>query len=80
MKSLGARKEFGTLTQGRLIRWGLPIILLAVPMFAVFWLHLPGVFASVIVASGIGLLLRPAHLWVIWIQSIVLWWLAGWGE
>lgn len=65
--------------------WGVPALLLALPILGVFWLDAFGGLMLLIVSFGIGWLLRPKHLWIIWIEAIALWWLAGgawslWGD
>jgi hypothetical protein len=73
------------LNRHRLIEWGVPALILALPIFGVFWLDELGALLLFIVAFGVGLILRPKHLWIIWIEAVVLTWLAGgaytlWGE
>jgi hypothetical protein len=63
--------------RGRLIQSGLPAALLALPIFGIFWLDEVGAILIAVVALAVGLFLRPAHLWVVWIQSIIIWWIAG---
>ena len=60
-------------------------LLLAPPTFAVFWYDALGALALFAVAFVVGLFLHPRHLWIVWAEGIVLWWLAGaawalWGE
>jgi hypothetical protein len=73
------------LNRHRLTEWGVPALILALPIFGVFWFDALGALLLALVAFGIGLFLRPKHLWIIWIEAILLWWLAGgawsqWGE
>lgn len=49
------------LKRERLTHSVLSVALLLLPVFVVFWLDLIGVFTLVIVALGIGLLLRSPH-------------------
>jgi hypothetical protein len=73
------------LSRTRLIEWGLPILLLILPVFAAVWIGDSGTLGLPVMALAIGLLLRPRHLWIIWLEVIVLFWLAGatwtlWGD
>ena len=67
-----------TLLQRRHLReYGLPLLLLTIPTIGIFWLDELGALILFLVALSIGLVLRPAHLWIVWLGTIVLWWLAG---
>jgi hypothetical protein len=57
--------------------YGLPLLLLTLPTIGIFWLDELGALILVAVAFAIGLVLRPAHIWIVWLGTIVLWWLAG---
>ncbi|MEZ4570183.1 MAG: hypothetical protein R2849_07625 [Thermomicrobiales bacterium] len=60
-------------------------LLLALPILGVFWFDALGALTLFVVAFAVGLLLHPRHLWTVWLEAVVLWWLAGaawtlWGE
>jgi hypothetical protein len=61
----------------RLTEWGVPAVLLALPIFSVFWLNELGALLLLATAFAVGLLLRPKHLWIVWIEAILLTWLGG---
>jgi hypothetical protein len=57
--------------------YGVSLLLLSLPTLGIFWLDELGALILFVVAFAIGLILRPPHLWIVWLGAIVLWWLAG---
>lgn len=78
-----------TATTGTIRKWFidpiLPALLLAPAIAGVFWLDELGALMLATAALLVGAILRPAHLWIVWLETVVICWLAGgaytlWGE
>jgi hypothetical protein len=66
-----------TMDRWHLRAYGLPALLLTLPILGVFWLDELGAVMLFAIAFAIGSVMRPARLWGIWLGAIVVWWLAS---